>query len=79
MSEAPFIGANVRYVLAAGPCIGACRLAFVTNVHPNGKVSLTCLPDAATDRVGQIYSAMNVALSETKEPGTWHWPSATQP
>ncbi len=74
----PTIGRNIRYVLPTGPQAGEARLGFITNVLDNGKVSITCLPDAANDRVGQIYSAMNVAFSETREPGTWHWPTAAQ-
>lgn len=76
MSVAPTIGRNVRYVLTEGPHRGSARLAFITNVHETGKVSLTCLPDAAIDRIGHIYSAYNVEYSETREPGTWHWPAA---
>jgi hypothetical protein len=67
------------YVIASGPNAGADRLAFITNILTNGKVSLTCLPDAANDRVGQIHSATNVPESNHQEPGTWHWPSAVQP
>ena len=73
------IGRNVRYVLTTGPNVGQARLGFITNVLDNGKISITCLPDAANDRVGATFSATNVAYSETKEPGTWHWPSAVQP
>lgn len=73
----PTIGANIRYVLREGPNAGAARLAFVTNVHKEGKVSLTCLPDAANDRIGHICAAYNACYSETKEPGTWHWPETT--
>jgi hypothetical protein len=75
----PTIGRNIRYVLPTGPQAGEARLGFITNVLDNGKVSITCLPDAANDRVGQIYSAMNVAFSDSREPGTWHWPTAVQP
>lgn len=72
----PQIGSNILYVLPAGPSAGAARLAFVTRVLDNGRVSLTCLPDAAHDQVGQIYSAINVAENPSKQPGTWHWPIA---
>jgi hypothetical protein len=72
----PTIGRNIRYVLATGPMAGEARLAFVTNVQSEDRISLTCLPDAANDRIGSTLSATNVKYSETKEPGTWHWPSA---
>ncbi|MFZ4776806.1 MAG: hypothetical protein ACOYM3_15655 [Terrimicrobiaceae bacterium] len=75
----PTIGRNIRYVLATGPNAGQARLAFVTNVIDGDRISLTCLPDAAVDRIGVTYTATNARFSETKEHGTWHWPSVTQP
>ena len=72
----PFIGENILYVLASGPNAGAARVAFITNVFGNGKVSLTCLPDAANDRIGHIYTAVNVPFDAAKTPGTWHRPLA---
>lgn len=77
MNPTPEIGDNIRYILFDGPQAGQPRLAFVTFVHPTGKVSLTCLP-AADDRIGVTLTASQAAYSETKEPGTWHWPSAAQ-
>ena len=74
----PGIGDNIRYVLATGPMAGQARLAFVTNVQSPDRISLTCLPDAANDHVGATLSATNARYSETKEPGTWHWPSAAK-
>jgi hypothetical protein len=75
----PTIGRNIRYVLATGPMAGQARLAFITNVQDPDRISLTCLPDAANDHIGVTLSATNVRHSETKVPGTWHWPSAVQP
>jgi hypothetical protein len=75
----PFIGENILYVLASGPNAGAARLGFITNVLDNGKVSITCLPDAANDRIGHIYTAVNVPFGPNKTPGTWHRPLALNP
>ncbi len=74
----PRIGDPVYYVLSGGRSAGQARAATVTNVFDDGKISLTCLPDAGTDGLGATYSAINVGYSWEKRPGSWHWPDWPQ-
>lgn len=74
----PFIGANILYVLPSGPQAGEARMGLITRVMDNGNASITCLPDPAFDGVGYIFAAYNVPEDPTKQPGTWHWPTAAQ-
>jgi hypothetical protein len=77
-------GDRVLYVLAEGRNKGEVRGAIVTKSWSRataGVVNLTVFTDFSndfyTDQKGcdGLLWRTSVSYSETKEPGTWHWPS----
>jgi hypothetical protein len=77
-------GRAVHYVLSEGDlpesqkhCAGRHCAAIVVRVWSNysGCSNLTVFPDHSNDGfAGATYWALSRMYSETKEPGTWHWP-----
>lgn len=80
MNEIVTEGRTVHFVL---PNNQEHRPAVVVNAWGNGggelkKVNMIVFldgtNDSVADREGNTYWATSVPYSETKEPGTWHWP-----
>lgn len=75
MDQKPTVGRIIHYVMDSGNLPEEHRPAVVTAVAGPGLLNLAVFLDGPNDGISPNPQwRENVAYSETKERGTWHWP-----
>lgn len=79
MADVPSVGRSVHYVAYGTPGgefpAGVCRAAIITEVSSDVMYANT-VSVCVLNPTGQFFNR-DIAYSETKLPGTWHWPERT--
>lgn len=73
--KVPTVGESVHYVAYGTPGgefpAGVCRAAVITEVSLSHGVSVCVLNPSG------LFFNQRIPYSETKTPGSWHWPERT--
>lgn len=76
--QVPRVGADVAFVLDAGPNKGQARPAKVVSIGVAGKVNLQVFIDGGNDGyngpAGTVWQT-SVPYNSAEAPGSWHWPA----